>query len=636
MAGDVLRFLACGSVDDGKSTLIGHLLHLTGNIYDDQLRLLERESNRAGSAAGSMDYSLLLDGLMAEREQGITIDVAYRYFSTPERKFVVADTPGHESYTRNMATAASQCAAALILIDARQGLLPQTRRHALICAQMGIRNLLFAVNKMDTVFWSEEAFQRLSSACNRLAAELDYFVPLQFECTVIPLSALEGDNLVTPSSRMPWYDGPTILHWLLGVPAADAAVEGAFRMPVQYVIKGGSSNGELRRDAEQEVLESGMGTYRAYAGSVLRGKVEPGQRVLILPSGSTTSVSRIRSDRRSLDQARAGMAVSLELEGEHDIARGDWIVAEAGRPEQANRLKARLVWMEHHPFYAGRQYLFRGQGGTVAVEATRIRDRIVPESYQRLATDRLDQNDIGEVELHLSRPVPFDPYAENRETGSFILIDRISNATVACGMILHPLRRATNVHWQPQEVSRGERARIKGQRPVVVWFTGLSGSGKSTIANSLERRLHAMGRHTVLLDGDNVRHGLNRDLGFTEADRIENIRRIGEVARLMTDAGLIVIAAFISPYRADRDMVRRLLPPGEFCEVYLSTPLEECERRDPKGLYRKARSGQIPNLTGINSPYEPPLTPELRLDSAISSVEECTDSILHQLEQYFP
>lgn len=636
VAGDgVLRFLVCGSVDDGKSTLIGHLLHLTGNLYDDQLRILREESGRIGTAGGNLDYSLLLDGLMAEREQGITIDVAYRYFATAERKFVVADTPGHESYTRNMATAASQCAAAMILIDARQGLLPQTRRHALICAMMGIRNLLFAVNKMDMVSWSEQVFQEVSSCCGRLVTDLEGFVDLPLDCTLVPVAALHGDNLTHPSHHMPWYRGPSILDWLLGVRPEQDSADMPFRMPVQYVIKGSRSGEGWCRDVEQGLLQSGMGTYRAYAGSVLGGTVRRGQRVLVLPAGIQADVSRIRFDRRSLDQAQSGMAVSLELGGEHDVARGDWIVAEVGRPELANQFKARIVWMDRQPFFAGRQYIFRGLGGTVAVEATRIRDRIVPESFQRLATDRLDLNDIGEVELCLSRSVPFDPYRDNRETGGFLLIDRISNATVACGMILHALRRATNVYWQLQEVSRGERARIKGQRPAVIWLTGLSGSGKSTIANRLERRLHAMGRHTILLDGDNVRHGLNRDLGFTEADRIENIRRIGEVAKLMTDAGLIVISAFISPYRAERDMVRRLMPPGEFCEVYLSTSLEVCERRDPKGLYRKARLGQIPNLTGINSPYEAPLAPELSLDSATSSVDECADSIMRYLEERF-
>jgi bifunctional enzyme CysN/CysC len=628
----VLRFLACGSVDDGKSTLIGHLLHLTGNLYDDQLQLLQTESGRIGTAGGAMDYSLLLDGLMAEREQGITIDVAYRYFSTQERKFVVADTPGHERYTRNMATAASQCAAALILVDAHQGLLPQTRRHALICAMMGIRSLLFAVNKMDMVSWSEEVFQDVATRCGRLEAELEHVAGFPLDCAVVPVSALHGDNLTTVSRCMPWYRGPSILDWLLGVCPEHVSVDTPFRMPVQYVIKGARSGGEFRRSAEQGG-QSGMGTYRAYAGSVLGGTVRRGERVVVLPAGIQASVSRILFDRQSLEEATSGMAVSLELSGEHDIARGDWIVSESGHPQVANQFKARIVWMDRNPFFAGRQYLLRGLGGTVAMEATRIRERIVPETLQRLATDRLDQNDIGEADLYLSRPVPFDSYQDNRETGAFILIDRISNATVACGMILHALRRATNVQWQRQEVSREERAGMKGQRPGVIWFTGLSGSGKSTIANCLERRLHAMGRHTILLDGDNVRHGLNRDLGFSEADRIENIRRIGEVARLMTDAGLIVIAAFISPYRAERDMVRQLLSAGEFCEVYLSTPLEECERRDPKGLYHKARLGQIPNFTGINSPYEAPLAPEICLNTASSSVDECADLIMGHLEE---
>jgi len=630
----VLRFLACGSVDDGKSTLIGHLVHLTGNLYDDQLQLLREESNQIGTANGSIDYSLLLDGLMAEREQGITIDVAYRYFATPQRKFIVADTPGHERYTRNMATGASQCSAALILLDARLGVQPQTRRHTLICALMGIGHILFVVNKMDMTNYDERVFTGVKTQCHQLAADLKRFgLPLK-EHAIVPVSALNGDNLAALSANMPWYSGTTVMEWLNKLHKSTNNNGSACRFPVQYVIKIARSGDGWQPDVDAALRENGSGTFRAYAGTVVSGSLKRGDNVVILPSGVQSKVEEIWSGNQVLPKAGEGMAVSVTLAGNHDIARGDVIVPKNDRPEMANLFKVRLVWMDEAPLFAGRHYLYKGLNGTATAEVTRIRDRIELDAYQLLAASQLSLNDIGEAELLLSRPIPFDPYPENRETGGFILIDRFSNATVACGMIQHALRRSANVHWQREEVSSLERAAIKGQKPCVVWLTGLSGAGKTTIANSLERKLLELGCHTMLLDGDNIRHGLNKDLGFIEADRIENIRRIGEVAKLMTDAGLIVIAAFISPFRAERVMVRNLLPQGGFIEVHVNTPIEECEQRDPKGLYRRARSGLIPNFTGIDSPYEIPETPEINLDACGCEADACAAVIIRYLKEH--
>jgi len=615
-------------VDDGKSTLIGHLLYQTGNIPVDQLRTLEAESARIGTAGGGLDYSLLLDGLMAEREQGITIDVAYRYFAACGRKFIVADTPGHEQYTRNMATGASQCDAALILIDAGQGVLPQTRRHALICALMGIERILFVVNKMDRVGWDEAVFRRVEEAKSALVADLEEFGLRLFESDAIPVSALKGDNLTELSANTPWYGGPTLLQWLAGVNPGSWRDGAPLRFPVQYVVKG-QRGGESWQAGVPESLKHGAGgTFRAYAGTVASGRVGRGDELIALPSGVTVRVASILAGGHELDAARAGSAVALTVVGEHDIVRGDLLSLPQERPEVADQFKVRLIWMDDAPLFAGRQYEFHGVAGTVKAEITRLRSRIDPERCRRLAADTLGKNDIAEAELHLARPIPFDPYEVNRETGAFILVDRLTNATACCGMILHPLRRAENVHWQTETVDRQGRTAIKGHGPKVIWFTGLSGSGKSTVANALEARLNAMGRHTMLLDGDNIRHGLNRDLGFTEADRVENIRRIGEVAKLMTDAGLIVITAFISPFRAERDLVRSIIPTGEFIEVFVDTPLEICEQRDPKGLYKKARAGQIPNFTGINSPYEAPLQPELAIDTSVVSIDESVERIV--------
>ena len=628
MGGEVLKFLTCGSVDDGKSTLIGHLLFLTGNIPIDQLQTLESESARIGTAGAGLDYSLLLDGLLAEREQGITIDVAYRYFSAAGRKFIVADSPGHEQYTRNMATAASQCAAALILIDARQGILPQTRRHALICAMMGIRNLLFVVNKMDMVAWDETVFNRVMQQKSALVRELAQFGITLAEDTIMPLSALSGDNLTVASDKTPWYSGKTLLQWLAGVEPVAWQTDAPLRLPVQYVIKGQRSSDSWQLTAPATLKDAAKGTFRAYAGNVVSGTVAVGDELIALPSASRFQVETIFAGDREVVSAQAGSAVAVTVSGEHDIVRGDLLVPSQSRAEVSAQFKVRLIWMDEAPLFAGRQYEFHGVAGVATAEVSRLRCRIEPETYSKLAADTLQKNDLAEAELHLSRNVPFDSYEDNRETGAFILVDRLTNATACCGMILHSLRRAENVHWQSETVSRETRLAIKQQQPLVIWLTGLSGSGKSTIANALELRLNQLGKHTMLLDGDNIRHGLNRDLGFTEADRIENIRRIGEVAKLMTDAGLIVITAFISPFRAERNIVRSLLPEGEFIEIFVDTPLVVCEQRDPKGLYKKARAGLIPNFTGINSPYEEPENPGLVLNTAELSLDECVARIL--------
>ena len=628
MSAEVLKFLTCGSVDDGKSTLIGHLLYLTNNIPVDQLRILESESARIGTAGGGMDYSLLLDGLMAEREQGITIDVAYRYFTAGGRKFIVADTPGHEQYTRNMATGASQCDAALILVDVQQGILPQTRRHALICALLGIDRLIFVINKMDRVAWDEAGYRRVEVQKAALVADLESFGLKIAESAAIPVSALAGDNLTELSANAGWYSGVTLLEWLAAVEPGSWRDAAPLRLPVQYVIKGQRGGDGWQHSAGGELKNAAGGTFRAYAGTVVSGSLACGDELVSLPSGLPVKVSSILAGERLVASASAGMAVAVTLAGEHDIVRGDLLAHLKERPEVADQFKVRLIWMDENPLFAGRQYDLHGAAGVAKAEIMRLRNRIEPESFRRLAAHNLAKNDIAEAEIHLSRPIPFDPYDKNRETGAFILVDRLTNATACCGMILHSLRKGENVHWQPETVSRRTRVAIKGHSPKVVWFTGLSGSGKSTVANALESRLNAMGRHTMLLDGDNIRHGLNRDLGFTEADRIENVRRIGEVAKLMTDAGLIVITAFISPFRAERNLVRAMLPETEFIEIFVDTPLEICEQRDPKGLYKKARAGLIPNFTGINSPYEAPLEPELIVDTTTVSLEASVERIL--------
>ncbi|NTU92094.1 MAG: adenylyl-sulfate kinase [Chlorobiaceae bacterium] len=625
----VIRFLTCGSVDDGKSTLIGHLLQLTGNLYEDQLRMLASESARQGASGESLDYALLLDGLASEREQGITIDVAHRFFEIGGRKYIAADTPGHETYVRNMATGASRCSAALILLDARLGVLPQTRRHFLICLLMGIRDILFAVNKMDLIGENEQQFRKIESDCLEMVRQGGGFTEYPCNANVIPVSALYGDNLVTDSPRLHWFNGTTVLEWLQALkPVSDHSVP-PLRLPVQFVLSGHRAGGRFQGGSEVSVEEEVIGsTWRSYAGTIISGELKRGDRVVVLPSGIETRIDGLYAGADSVGQAGAGMAVSVRLEGQHDVVRGDCLAHPHSRPEQSDLFRVRLVWMSDRALHAGRRYLFRSLFGTVEATVTRIRYRIGLETFEKLSVDSLETNDIGEVELSLTRRVMFDPFDVNRETGSFILIDREDHTTVACGMVRYAMRRAANIHRHEESVGRVQRSRLKGQQPCVIWLTGLSGSGKSTLANRLESKLHEMGRHTMLLDGDNIRHGLNRDLGFTEADRIENIRRIGEVARLMADAGLIVITAFISPYRSDRQMVRSLFHEGEFFEIHLSTPLDVCEGRDPKGLYRQAREGRIPNFTGITSPYEAPLSPELRLDTSLLDVEQSLDRIL--------
>ena len=603
-----LRFLTCGSVDDGKSTLIGRLLFDTKQIFDDQFQALEKDSARFGTQGAAPDLALLVDGLQAEREQGITIDVAYRFFATPERAFIVADTPGHEQYTRNMATGASTADAAVVLVDARKGLLTQTRRHTRIVALMGVRQVVLAVNKMDLMDWSESAFRAIADEYAAFAQELGLTAVQS-----IPLSALTGDNLTQSSTHTPWYGGPTLLQWLENVPAGLEEATPPLRLPVQLV---------LRPHAE----------FRGYCGRIAQGTLRPGDAVRVLPSGVSSTVQQIFVGEQAQAQAQTGESVCITLADERDISRGDVLCAVDAPLEMAEQFHAHLLWLHEQALIPGRPYWLQLHHRTVSATVSSIRHRIDPNSGAELAARELQMNDIAEVHLNLDRPLPFAPYAENRPLGAFILIDRLSNATVGAGMLDFALRRDHNLHWQQLSVNKAARAALKHQPPRCVWFTGLSGSGKSTLANLLEKRLHAQGHHTYVLDGDNVRHGLNRDLGFAEADRAENIRRVAEVARLMVDAGLIVLVSFISPYRAEREFARSLFTPGEFLEVFVDTPLEECERRDPKGIYARARAGQIPNFTGISSPYEPPLMPELHLSTTSSNPEALLERVLALLQ----
>ncbi|TMJ11511.1 MAG: adenylyl-sulfate kinase [Alphaproteobacteria bacterium] len=590
----LLRFIACGSVDDGKSTLIGRLLHDCGEVPDDQLAALESDSRRFGTQGSAVDFALLLDGLSAEREQGITIDVAYRYFATAKRRFIVADAPGHEQYTRNMATGASTAELAVILVDATKGVLPQTRRHSAIVALMGIRHVVLAVNKMDLVDWSEAQFQKIEADYRGVAGEM--------AVTAIPVSALGGDNVAARSAAAPWYDGPSLVEHLEA--AEIAPTSGAFRMPVQLVAR-------PNRD------------FRGFQGLIVSGQVAPGEEVVVLPSGRRTRISEGRGE--------AGQSVTLTLADQVDCSRGDVIASAEAPPEVADQFEATIVWLAEEEMLPGRQYLLRIGADSARATLAQPKYRIDVESGEHLAARTFGLNDIGIANLSTDKPIVFEPYEKSRDLGGFILVDRTSNATVAAGMIRFALRRSANVQWQAIDVTREARSELLGQRPKLIWFTGLSGAGKSTIANLVEKRLHAMGRNTFLLDGDNLRHGLNRDLGFTDADRVENIRRAGEVAKLMTEAGLIVLAAFISPFRAERDMVRRMLPQGDFIEVHVDVPLAEAERRDPKGLYAKARAGELPNFTGIDSAYEPPEAPELRIDTAVTPAEEAAEAIVRFL-----
>ena len=605
----LLRFITCGSVDDGKSTLIGRLLYDSKMIFEDQLAALEADSKRVGTQGQEIDFALLVDGLAAEREQGITIDVAYRFFATEKRKFIVADTPGHEQYTRNMVTGASTADLAVILTDARKGVLTQTRRHSFLSHLVGIRHIVLAVNKMDLVDYDQSTFDRIVADYRDFAKEIGVS-----EFTPIPISGFKGDNITTaPSANTPWYKGPSLIDHLESVEVANtAAQERSFRMPVQWVNRPNLD-------------------FRGFSGLITSGSVKPGDAVRIVPSGKTSTVSRIVTMNGDLEEAVAGEAVTICLADEVDVSRGSVIAASDDPPESADQFEANIVWMSDEDLIPGRGYWLKLGAQTVSATIQHPKYEIDVNSLEHLAAKTLSLNSIGVAEVTTDKPITFENYAASRALGGFILIDKISNATVAAGTINFSLRRAQNVHWQSVDITREQHAEMKNQKPAVLWFTGLSGSGKSTIANIVEKKLHRMNRHTFLLDGDNVRHGLNKDLGFTESDRIENIRRVGEVAKLMADAGLIVITAFISPFRAERQMVRDMLPDGEFIEVHVDTPLEVAEARDVKGLYKKARSGELKNFTGIDSPYEAPENAEIRVDTTAISPDEAADIIIDRL-----
>ncbi|MBK9536963.1 MAG: sulfate adenylyltransferase subunit CysN [Flavobacteriales bacterium] len=604
---ETLRFITCGSVDDGKSTLIGRLLYESKNIFDDQLQSLESDSRRYGTQGEKMDMALLVDGLQAEREQGITIDVAYRFFATEKRRFIVADTPGHEQYTRNMATGASTADVAVILIDARKGVLVQTRRHSRIAAMMGIKHVVLAVNKMDLVEFNQNAFDGIVADYKAFAKDLG-FDGMQ----AIPLSGLDGDNVVERTERLSWYDGPSLIGYLETVDAKRSAEREAFRMPVQYVNRPNLD-------------------FRGFSGRIAEGTVRPGNKVRVLPSGVRASVKAVHVGFDEVEMADLQTSVTITLNEEVDASRGDVLVADEAPAEVADQFEARLLWMGEHAMSPGRQYLMKQACREVTATITGIKYREDVNTGGHLAAKTLELNEIATVDISTSSPLVFEPYGTNRILGSFILIDKLTFETVGAGMIDFALRRASNIHWQALELDRAARAGIKHQKPRCIWFTGLSGSGKSTIADLLEKRLHAEGKHTYILDGDNVRHGLNRDLGFTEADRVENVRRVAEVARLMVDAGLIVLVSFISPYRNERRMARDLFAEGEFVEVFVDTPLEECERRDVKGLYAKARRGELKNFTGVDSDYEPPLAPEVHLHTMRTELVDCVTNVIQTL-----
>ena len=606
---DALRFLTCGSVDDGKSTLIGRLLYDTKLIFEDQLEALRMDSKKFSSQGDRLDFALLVDGLQAEREQGITIDVAYRFFRTPKRRFIVADSPGHEQYTRNMATAASTAQAAVLLIDARKGVLAQTKRHSRIVSMLGIHHVALAVNKMDLVAGSRLVFDEIEFTYRRFSEELGFKT-----ITPIPVSALEGHNIVEPGSvAMPWYQGPTLLQWLESVLTDDSEIVQPFAIPVQWVNRPNSY-------------------FRGFSGRIASGSVKPGDKVRISPSGVASAIKEIVVWKGPKPQATAGESVTLVLENDIDASRGDVIAAASCPVQSADQFEVDLLWMSEHPLLPGRAYVALIHAKAAGVTVTDVKYRLDINTGAHLAATTLGLNEIARVNVSFDRLVPFAPYRDNKRLGAFIIIDKLTNQTIGAGLIHFALRRAVNLHWQALAVTKGDRAEMKHQQARCLWFTGLSGSGKSTIANLLEKRLHGEGKHTYILDGDNVRHGLNRDLGFTEADRVENIRRVGEVAKLMVDAGLIVIVAFISPFRAERQLARTLFNVEEFTEVFVDTPLEECERRDVKGLYAKARRGELKNFTGIDSDYEPPQSPEIHLRTLGVSPESCVDQIVRLLK----
>jgi bifunctional enzyme CysN/CysC len=607
---DTLRFITCGSVDDGKSTLIGRLLYETKLIFEDQLEALEADSKKFGTQGDRLDFALLVDGLQAEREQKITIDVAYRFFTTPRRRFIVADAPGHEQYTRNMATGASTAQAAVLLIDARKGVLTQTRRHSRIISMLGIRRVALAVNKMDLVAWSQLVFDEIELSYRRFAQDLSFET-----ITAIPMCALEGHNVADPGhAAMPWYEGPSLLQWLETVETHQGESAKPFAMAVQWVNRPNLD-------------------FRGFSGRVASGSAKPGDTVRISPSGAISRIKEVVLWNDGTAAANSDRSVTLVLEDEVDASRGDVIAAASHPVESADQFEADVLWMSEHAMLPGRPYAALIHTKAANVTITHIKHRLDINTGAFLAAKTLALNEIATVNLSFDRLVPFVPYAENKRLGAFIIIDKLTNETVGAGMIHFALRRAVNVHWQALEVTKAARAELKRQQARCLWFTGLSGSGKSTIANLLEKRLHAEGKHTYILDGDNVRHGLNRDLGFTEADRVENIRRVGEVARLLVDAGLIVVVAFISPFRAERQLARSLFEPGEFIEVFVDTPLEECERRDVKGLYAKARRGELKNFTGIDSEYEPPNDPEIHLRTVERTPESSVDQIIRLLRE---
>ena len=605
---ELLRFITCGSVDDGKSTLIGRMLYESQMLFDDHMTMLQEDSKKMGTQGGDIDFALLVDGLAAEREQGITIDVAYRFFSTEKRKYIVADTPGHEEYTRNMATGASTADVAIILIDASQGVLTQTRRHSFIVSMVGVKRVLLAINKMDLVNYSKVEYEQIvTDYCNFAseALELD-------EIVAVPISALNGDNVVENSQNMPWYNGPTVMDYLEAVEVASSSQSRSFRMPVQWVNRPSHD-------------------FRGFTGLISSGIVKVGDKVRVYPSGRESSIERIVTMDRDLDFAGAGRSITLTLNDEIDVSRGDLITTIDSPCSIADQFQARILWMDDSAMMPGRQYLLKSNTQTTALTLGRLKYKIDVNTLEKLPAKLLDMNEIGVCNISLANKIAFDSYNTDPSTGGFIVVDRMTNNTVGMGLIDFALRRSDNIHWQNMDVTKETRAEMKTQQPRVIWFTGLSGSGKSSIANVLEKKLQSMGRHTITLDGDNVRHGLNRDLGFTKEDRVENIRRVAEVANLMLDAGLICITSFISPFESERKMARDLLNENEFVEVFIDTPLEICEERDVKGLYAKARSGQLTNFTGISSPYEPPSNPEIRIDTTLVSAEQAADQIIDYL-----
>ncbi|WP_417804259.1 sulfate adenylyltransferase subunit CysN [Thalassospira lucentensis] len=606
----LLRFITCGSVDDGKSTLIGRLLWDSKMIFEDQLAALESDSRKVGTQGGEIDFALLLDGLQAEREQGITIDVAYRFFSTDKRKFIVADTPGHEQYTRNMATGASTADVAVILIDARKGILTQTRRHSFITSLLGIKHVVLAVNKMDLVDYDQATFDAIVAEYQEFAKDLGYA-----SITAIPLSALRGDNMIDASPNTSWYDGPTLLAHLETVQVEQDAIDKPFRLPVQWVNRPNLD-------------------FRGFSGTIASGSIKPGDEIIVTASGQTSTVKEIVTYDGNLDQAIAGQAITLTLTDEIDISRGDVLAQADAKPDFADQFEARIIWMHEDHLLPGRPYLIKMGAQVTNAQISDLKYKVNVNTLEHMAGKTLELNEVGIANISADKALAFDPYDENRHSGRFIIIDRFTNATVGAGMVNHSLRRATNIKWQEMDISKGARAYQKGQKSAILWFTGLSGAGKSTVANLVEKKLHAMGKHTYTLDGDNVRHGLNKDLGFTDADRVENIRRVGETAKLFVDAGVITLVSFISPFKSERQLARSLVEKGEFIEVFVDTPLEVCEQRDVKGLYKKARAGEITHFTGIDSPYERPENAEIVVNTANQSAEQAAETIVTKLEEF--